>query len=122
MTIQEQAQALIAMSADQAEALREWSQVEEMTFEAFASMYVAAACPRRLQGLSLRTPGAPTRGPRRHAGALAPSPETDKLHDPLAAARRTAPGRHSVRQPPIFNPGSAARGEYPRNSPRAFWR
>ena len=45
MTIQEQAQALIAMSADQVAALREWSQVEDMTFEAFASAYVAAAIP-----------------------------------------------------------------------------
>jgi len=45
MTIQEQAQALIAMSADQAAALREWSQVEDMTFEAFASTYVAASIP-----------------------------------------------------------------------------
>jgi hypothetical protein len=40
MTIQEKAQALIAMSAEQAESLREWALAEDMAFEAFASQYV----------------------------------------------------------------------------------
>ncbi|GIH92749.1 hypothetical protein ACFFMN_37165 [Planobispora siamensis] len=39
MTIQEQAQALIAMSAGEAAALQEWSEIEGATFEAFASAY-----------------------------------------------------------------------------------
>lgn len=49
MTIQEQAQALIE-ATDQVEALREWSEVEDMAFVAFASEYTAGPPTEECKG------------------------------------------------------------------------